>query len=283
MNARPPCLLLIAVFARLAVAAGPDAFVVTPEWAAANGHVPVHPYDSWATAATNINDCVDLGAWRNAAYVTIHVAPGHYHLSETITNIVQKPFFLRSDNGFPNGIGDTDRDGTVLDGMGGRRILLADHYSGDPENWWQSWIKVQGFTLTNGCAASGAGGAVNMTGSHTNSASVKQGFVEPSCLVDCRLAGNVAKTGNGGAVKTRSLVLRDCELVGNTALSGSGGAVYFETLKVTAGRFSPADLGHVPGLAGCVLSNNVCKMQGGAVFSYGSIAGGASVVSDSRF
>ena len=117
--------LALSLISRLAVAAGPDAFVVTPEWAAANNHVPVYPYDSWATAATNINDCVGLGGWRNQGYATIHVAPGHYYLAQSITNVVLKPYILRSDNGFPNGTGETDRDGTILDGMGERRRMYG--------------------------------------------------------------------------------------------------------------------------------------------------------------
>lgn len=282
MKARHLPLLALVAAADLAVGAGGDAFVVTPEWAAANGHVPAYPYSSWATAATNINDCVGLGGTRLP--VTIHVAPGHYRLAQSVTNIVGRPFHLRSDAGFPNGVGDEDRGGTILDGQGERRVVFADNASGDPANWPLTWIKISGFTVTNGYAATGAGGGILMRGSRpSHAAGTYIGFSEPSTISNCLVVGNVAKTGNGGGLKFRHVLVVDCEIVANEAPAGAGGGMYCDPLgAVVAATATPASRGDVPGLLRCVVSNNVAKGAAGGAMVY-SGAGSPGLLEDCLF
>ena len=88
---------------------------------------PTPPYTNWATAATNIQDAVDVAAAGDVVVVTNGVYPG----GVTVT----KPLTLRSVNG---------PQFTIINGGGTNRcVSLTDGAS------------LTGFTLTNGYAYCG--------------------------------------------------------------------------------------------------------------------------------
>jgi len=92
-----------------------------------NNPSPVPPYSSWETAATNIQDAVDI-AWNGAV---ILVTNGTYILNSQID--VDKNLTIKSVNGPEN---------TIVDGNNSVRCFWLQDYD----------IKISGFTITNGKA-----------------------------------------------------------------------------------------------------------------------------------
>lgn len=176
---------------------------------------PMWPYDSWATAATNIQHAVDASAPGGQVLVTNGVYPG----AVTVT----KPTRLRSVNG---------PEVTVIDG-GGPCISLTDGAS------------LAGFTLRNGVAYSGAGVSCASTNAFLTNCVIRDcyacfGVGGGACggrLYNCTLTGNWARPYGGGAY---GAILYSCTVTGNSAiflnqwpygvLAGSGAGVYDCTL-----------------------------------------------------
>jgi hypothetical protein len=185
---------------------------------------PVAPYTSWATAATNIQDAVNVAPPGGTIFVTNGVYAGGSQLDPYgVTNcvVVDKPLLLSSVNG---------PDVTMIDGGGTQPgIYLATD------------AVMVGFTLTNGMANSGNGsrngGGVYcespsavltnclLTGNSVSGFDFIGGHVGGlgggACggtLNNCTLAGNSADAG-GGAY---NCTLNNCKLIGNTAGNGGG-------------------------------------------------------------
>jgi hypothetical protein len=193
---------------------------------------PVSPYASWATAATNIQDAVDVAS---CAGSLVLVSNGVYQTggrvvygAETNRVVVNKPVIVRS----VNGPGTTTIAGFGnLFNPGMRCVYLTNG------------VVLSGFTLTNGsaCNWSGdifreqSGGGVWCEG---NSALVS----------NCVIVGNVASYYGGGAF---SGTFFNCTFASNAAApngdwSFGGGACY-------------ATLNH------CIVSNNAASLAGGGV------------------
>lgn len=87
-------------------------------YAAQNGQTPASPYTSWETAASNIQDAVNV-----ATNATVWVGAGRYTIPpngvvyNTITNVVyiNRPLTLRSSNGAPASV--------IIDGAGTSRCV----------------------------------------------------------------------------------------------------------------------------------------------------------------
>jgi hypothetical protein len=188
-------------------------------YANASNATPFRPYTSWLTAATNLQDAVDAASSNDEVLVTngIYATGGATVPPCPLTNrvCVTRPMAVRSVNGpaiteirgaGPTGVGDV------------RCAYLAEGAS------------LVGFTLTNGNAASYAGGGVMCEGPGAsvrdcwimgNSSSIYGGGAHGGTLRGCRLSGNAGRYGGGA----RQVVLYDCTLSGNTSVR-SGGGVY---------------------------------------------------------
>jgi len=155
-------------------------------YVALNSSSPVAPYSSWATAARNIQDAVDVASFAGALVL---VSNGVYQTGGRVVDgattnrvAVTKLLTMRSVNG---------SEVTVIDG--GRSVRCA--YIGDG-------AALVGFTLTNG-----AGGGVWCA-----SASAR--------VANCVLSGNSAYFGGGASGGT----LIGCTLTGNSADIQGGGS-----------------------------------------------------------
>ncbi len=191
---------------------------------------PVPPYNSWVTAATNIQDAVDvavLGA-------TVMVGNGVYDVGgrglTSLTNRVLIPIQLavKSVNGpAVTTIVGNQVPGTINDFGAVRCVYLADGAT------------LSGFTLTNGATEPGNddgvyesyGGGVECGSSYStvtncvfinNSAGDAGGGVAGGTLNNCTFVGNQSGYG-GGAYNAW---LNNCVLAGNPAGVQGGGAEY---------------------------------------------------------
>jgi len=240
----------------------------------ASGTNPLPPYESWDTAATNIQDAVDAvavgtvpGAWvlvTNGVY-----AAGGRAVYGTMTNrvAVDKPLALRSVNGPEFTIiqgyqvpGTTNGDGAI------RCVYLADGAS------------LSGFTLTNGATwknwatLNDSGGGVwcesttaiisncVLTG---NSAYDIGGGVYGGTLHHCILMGNSAVAG-GGAVGG---ALNHCTLTGNVAEHGGGvDSGMLENCTLSGNSASSGGGAYLSTLNHCTLSGNSADEEGGGAY-----------------
>ncbi|MFH0908505.1 MAG: Ig-like domain-containing protein [bacterium] len=164
-----------------------------------------YPFATWATAATNIQNAIDVG--RGGAVVL--VTNGTYRLGAQLT--ISKTITLQSVNG---------PEQTVVDGNGAVRCL---YLSG-------SNAVVDGFTITHGLATNGFGGGVY---------SVVGGTIR-NCIIASNMASNnLARytqgwgpSYGGGVYFTGNGVLQNCLVRGNTAAGtghyseGLGGGVF---------------------------------------------------------
>ncbi|MCA1810018.1 MAG: hypothetical protein LC725_11315, partial [Lentisphaerae bacterium] len=124
-------------------------------YVARTNSTPEHPYDTWATAATNIQDAVNAAA----ANATVWVAPGTYGVSTNAVDVsginvvhINKALTLKS-------TGATPAD-TIIDGQGAYRGIYT--YPGSGEQ-----IMINGFTISNCWAVNGAGMAIRGGASRT--------------------------------------------------------------------------------------------------------------------
>jgi uncharacterized protein YdeI (BOF family) len=214
---------------------------------------PVPPFLSWATAATNIQDAI------NVAYAggTVLVSNGLYS-----PIIATNPVAIRTVNGVTN---------TAIDGGGATNCVRLDgpatlsgftltngigHYAGGGV-YSSSENLVSDCVLVNNTATDGGGGASYTTLSNCwligNSAGYQGGGAQYCTLYDCVLIGNSATNSyygsGGGAVASR---LNNCALIGNRAWVGGG---------VDGGDYSPSLLNN------CTLTGNLADYGGGAEFA----------------
>jgi hypothetical protein len=211
---------------------------------------PVAPYNSWFTAATNIQDAADTALAVPGALVI--VSNGIYSPAR-----VTKPLTLRSVNGPAL---------TVIDGT-----------NGSPCVYLASNSILAGFTLTNGVAGWSGGGVIcESTNSAVtncvisgNSAYYTGGGVAGGTLKNCLITGNSAGHG-GGAV---SATLLNCTITGNYAYNGGGANDCLLNDCTVSGNSSSGGGGFSGGggLNNCVATR--CTITGNSAAAFG---GGAS-------
>ena len=171
------------------------------------------PYTSWSTAATNIQDAVDVAVARDEVVVTNGIyATGGRAVDDTLTNrvAVYKPLTLRSVNGPQVTVilgyqvpGATNGDSAI------RCVYLTNGTS------------LSGFTLTNG--------ATRTTGDYfglQNGGGLWCESTNGVMVSNCVMTGNSAYSGGGGVY---SGTLYNCTLIGNSG--GYGAGVYAGTLN----------------------------------------------------
>ena len=216
----------------------------------ANSTNPTPPYTNWSTAATNIQDALDVASTAGALVL---VANGVYRSGGTVSSdgstncvVVNWPVTLQSVNGPAV---------TMIDGSHLMRCAYLTN-----------GIVLTGFTLTNGYLASGYGGGIYCATTNV-------------LVSNCLALSNTAADGGGVYCGT----LNNCTLTGNTAtnsLGGSGGGAYESVLNYCLLDDNSAnDGGGALGctLSSCVISNNLAVVstsrypyppgQGGGVYS----------------
>jgi parallel beta-helix repeat protein len=214
----------------LGVAATVSIHVVpaTDHYVAVGNTSPRAPYDSWATAATNIQDALDA-AFPGA---TIWVSDGVYQAGATSVNghnqrvAVTKPVTLRSVHG-----------PTVTHIVGAREPGSTNGPAALRCVYLTNWAVLEGFTLSGGATQnsrqerSRSGGGVWCDG-------------RQAVVTNCVLVGNAAR-GNGGAAYGGTL--RNCMLENNSAHEQGGGAAWGTLL-------------------GCAVRNNTARSNGGGAY-----------------
>ncbi len=214
---------------------------------------PTPPYTSWATAASVIQDAIDVALSGDE----IVVADGNYATGaravaggETLNRVVvDKPLRVHS----VNGASVT----TITGSTGIRCVYLAGSAS------------LSGFTLQNGSAITGGGVYSDASGAMVTSCSIlgnrtggPGGGAYGVTLTDCTLANNDADVGGGAC----NCTLQNCTVRGNEAPI-AGGAVARSTLFncLLEGNTSEQGGGAAEStLNSCVLKDNAGLFGGGA-------------------
>jgi len=197
------------------------------------GVTPTANYTSWATAATNIQDAIDVVGSGGVVLVT----NGTYVLTDMLT--IADSITVRSFNN-----GATDRDGTIIDGnypTTTNRCVYLNHAS----------AVLDGLTLTNGFGAtnsfSGKGGGLYLaggtvtncliTGNETLGAGGGVYLDQAGTIVDSTISENFATNNNasyaGGVYIYKAGLVTNCVVSGNRA--NKGGGVYFNGLGGAGG------------------------------------------------
>jgi len=212
-----------------------------------NNPNPVPPYVTWDTAATNIQDAVDVVYAGGTVWVTNGVyQTGGRALDNSETNrvAVSKPLTVQSVNG---------PDTTVIDGDGAMRcVYLTDGAA------------LAGFALNNG-AIPGNGGGVLCVSSRVvvsncvlaaNSAGNSGGGAFGGTLINCAFTNNYGYSG--GAAMSSSL--DHCTLLNNLSYYGGGACNSTLTGCTLTGNFTYTDSDYTAnggGASGCLLTDCV--------------------------
>jgi len=209
-------------------------------YVALNNATPVAPYLTWATAATNIQDAVNVAFTNDTVLVSNGVYQTGTRAGDGSNRVfIGKAVAVQS----VNGPGVTTIRGNSSLGVIAVRCV-----------WMTNGASLTGFTLNNGGTpiAGGSGGGVrggvvsNCTLSG-NAANDGGGGAYQAALYNCTLSGNSANLGGGA----RSSTLNNCTLVENSA-QGGGGAYEATLNNCTLAGNSAGDGG---GASDCGLNN----------------------------
>jgi hypothetical protein len=232
------------------------------------------PNKTWYVDANQPDDAGDGRTWETAKK-TIQAAINRAANDDTILvndgtyepiDASKKAIAIRSVNG---------AEKTIIDGGGVARCAALGSDS-------ERKTTLEGFTLQNGCANDGGGGACSGTLRHclVQNNSAKNGGGVYDCVVDnCVLANNSAnksgddddyKSYGGGAYKS---VLANCVLRGNLADYYGGGASESELLNcLLTGNVAECGGGTCDSLlVNCTVTKNHADSGGGIAASYEGI------------
>ncbi len=165
------------------------------------GTNPVSPYSTWPTAATNMQDAINVALSGEIVLVTNGVyAFGGKVMAGDLTNrvVLNKAITVQSING---------PSATTIYGAGGTNGLAAVRCA-----WLTNGAALYGFTLE--------GGATRTTGGYVlqNGGGVWCASTQP-VIANCIIISNSASYFGGGVYYGN---LKNCALYGNTALDGGG-------------------------------------------------------------
>jgi len=255
---------------------------------------PVSPYTNWVTAATNIQDAVDV----SVAGDFVVVSNGVYNVGSRIVYgsssnrlVVDKAMTVQSVNGpgfttiegfqgaaAPYGMRCVYlTNGAVLSGFslikGGSRsagdVFFEESGGGA---WCEAGAVMSNCVVRGDVALQYGGGVVGGTLYNcmltNNSANTGGGGVFSNLLVSCTLSNNSSFLSGGGAHSSR---LINCLIVGNKLVQGSGGggAAYGSLSNcLVIQNFAPGFGGgtYYSAVDNCVISNNSGSFGGGVSF-----------------
>ncbi|NOS71338.1 MAG: hypothetical protein HOP33_15565 [Verrucomicrobia bacterium] len=262
-----------------------NAFAATTRYVDLNSPSPTPPYTNWSTAATNIQDAIDVAVTGDLVLVTNGIyKTGGRAVFGTMTNrvSVDKPVTVQSVNG-PQFtlIHGRQVPGTTIGNGSIRCAYLTNGAS------------ISGFTLTNGATRSVFEGSSSPRESSgggiwceplevlisncvvvANSANQRGGGVYRGILYGCVLSKNSVKdafTAFGGGAHSSTLI--NCMIVGNSSALDAGGAMSSTlTNCVLTGNSAAEDAGGAlqSTLNNCILSNNFAGFSGGGTM-YGNL------------
>lgn len=261
---RSTCLLVIcsALCAALTVSAA-------TRYVNLDNPTPAAPFTSWATAATSIQDAVDVAMAGDEIVVTngVYATGGRvvYGMSNRVA--VTRPITLRSVNGptVTSIVGSGPKGANAV-----RCVYLTDG------------AMLVGFTLTNGATQdygdwnrNQSGGGVwcesaSVTVSNCvltgNSAYRSGGGAWGGTLYNCTLSGNSAHSGGGAGW----CMVNNCTLSDNSAGWAGGGAYTGTLYNCTLTRNSAGEYGggvYDCTLYNCTLTGNSARGDGGGAYS----------------
>ncbi|MCX7004857.1 MAG: immune inhibitor A [bacterium] len=204
-----------------------------PRYAAING-AAIWPYDSWCSAASNIQDAIDAAVLGASVFVSNGVYPLAAQLMLTNGNTVR-------------GVAGAGVTMLLCTGAVGRGALVAHPRA-----------VLDGFTVTNGTMAGPGGGVYLATGTVRNCVIIGNKavaaagggvYVLNATLEACTISGNAAGTLGGGVYAMRSAIA-GCTVSGNTAGDSGGGMAALTSVVST-----------------CTIRDNLCMNRGGGVYA----------------
>ena len=198
---------------------------------------PAPPFDTWATAATNIQDAVDAATNGDTVLVTNGVYSTRGRQGRRVS--VDKPITLQSVDG---------PEVTIIDGLYEMGCVTLDDDT-----------LLSGFTLRHGGAYNGGGAYCSSSAVVTNcviedNVASAGGGVYGGTLWNCRLMDNASYYGGGASGAT----LRNCALTGNWTIAFSQSPYGYD--------FSDGGLGggaYNCELYNCTVTGNSAKVGGG--------------------
>jgi hypothetical protein len=194
-----------------------------------NSPSPTPPYTSWSTAATNIQDAIDVASDGDMVLVTngIYRAGGRVVFGAMTNRIaVTKPLVVQS----VNGPSQTSIEGNGPPGAGAVRCVYLTNQA-----------QLIGFTLTNGATLASGDPTKERSGGGIWCERPAGPVSFAPVISNCVITANVASQDGGGACNGRYVrcVFKDnaasyggaasrgyfqsCLILGNTAHSGAGG------------------------------------------------------------
>ena len=225
-----------------------------------NNPTPADPYTDPSTAATNIQDAIEVAAAGDTILVTNGIYASGGKVMGNLTNrvVLDKALTLQSVNGSGVTIIQGASDPTSTNGPAAVRCV-----------WMTNNAVLSGFTLRGGATAALASPRNNsMMGGGVWSSSTN------ATLDHCLVCSNYASYHSGGAYQA---TLLNCQVVGNRSMgcsacgitAGYGGDAGYCNLKncVITGNVAPGSAAagaYQCNLANCVLQGNWAFMAGGA-------------------
>jgi hypothetical protein len=239
-------------------------------YVAADNTNPQPPYTSWATAATNIQDAIDVAdvTWLPPGSVFVLVTNGVYATGGRVAApsgrvagtkfqvnrvVVEKPLTLRSVNG-PE---VTIIQGYQVPGSANGDSAIRCAYLANGAN-------LSGFTLRNGATRTKGDWWLDQCGGGVWCDSVD------AVIFNCVITGNSAFEHGGG---TFAGTLNDCTLTGNSAWDGGGADGYGQGCTLNRCTLATNSAGAGGGgardstLNNCILIRNSAGGGGGAADS----------------
>ena len=259
----------IIIFAFIAV----NALAVTHYVSPTGGNIS--PFTSWANAATNIQDAVDIAS----ADETIIISNGTYQLNDQI--VVEKRIIVQGNAGadasvvvaaYPKRCFYIASEGVVIkdltisngyvfggypNGYGGglffwsngvvRNCVVVDNYAGDDGGgiYADGGIEVYNCSIyKNECWGAGGGIGSFFSAAIVSNSSIKSndarekggGFWGEGLIYDSVFDSNTSVGNGGGIYCNYGSVIKDCEIIGNQAENG-GGAFCKNNSKIEKGFF----------------------------------------------
>jgi hypothetical protein len=272
-------------------------FLAIPTFAAVryvdvNSASPTPPYITWATAATSIQDAIDVAVPGDEVSVTNGIYQiGGRVVAGALTNrvVVDKAITIQS----INGPAMTEiRGNPTLDANAVRCVYLTNDailagftlsqggtlIDGDPDQDQSGgavWCTAQSVVVSNcfftgniaNATGGGAfGGTLNNCVFSSNHVSTYGAGASVAVLNNCTLSNNVVDGSSGGGGGAYNCTLSNCTLAGNTVNDGGGGGAVGGMLNNCTVTDNHAKFGAGVSLAtlnNCILRSNSAIFNGG--------------------